>query len=307
MSTTSLPPGRESVPSTRSVVKAPILASDILREEIAPLAPARSALRALLVPLSLGLLIWGGASLAGLTPGPPFEASAAFITAGAAGLAALIPGPYGARAVLAILAGFLPLVLGVRGEGPLALLGAQGEVAAGSGVVLATLLPASLFFRSQYRAFAAARGLIAAALVLSGPAAFFMFTGLASGQAPLLLRGVNGLTLLAMSTSLAGFLGAETTGGCNAWGMLILGVAGARAFVLAWLGFGGGHATAASLAGTLMAVATGLGVVAAASVASVGLYQLLAALFARRARMADVHQIVGPSAEEEEHEPSPFA
>src|SRR5580658_10391339 len=151
MSTTSLPPGRESVPSTRSVVKAPILASDILREEIAPLAPARSALRALLVPLSLGLLIWGGASLAGLTPGPPFEASAAFITAGAAGLAALIPGPYGARAVLAILAGFLPLVLGVRGEGPLALLGAQGEVAAGSGVVLATLLPASLFFRSQYR------------------------------------------------------------------------------------------------------------------------------------------------------------
>src|SRR5580658_2227104 len=293
MSTTSLPPGRESVPSTRSVVKAPILASDILREEIAPLAPARSALRALLVPLSLGLLIWGGASLAGLTPGPPFEASAAFITAGAAGLAALIPGPYGARAVLAILAGFLPL----------ALLGAQGEVAAGSGVVLATLLPASLFFRSQYRAFAAARGLIAAALVLSGPAAFFMFTGLASGQAPLLLRGANGLTLLAMSTSLAGFLGAETTGGCNAWGMLILGVAGARAFVLAWLGFGGGHATAASLAGTLMAVATGLGVVAAASVASVGLYQLLAALFARRARMADVHQIVGPSAEEEEHEP----
>jgi hypothetical protein len=296
MSTTSLPPGGESLPSMRPAVKAPILASDILREEIAPLAPARAAVRGLLLPLTVGMLVWGAASLGGVTSHPAFEASAAFVTAGAAGLAALLAGPYAARAVLATIAGLLPLVLGAIGEGPLALLGAGGELPAGAGVVLVTLLPAVLFFRAQYRAFAAARVMLGAALVLSGPAAFFLATGLLAGQAPLLLRGVNGLTLLAISTSMAGFLGAETTGGCTAWAMLILGVGAVRSFVTGWIGLADARLT---LSGEVLAVATALAVLAASAVASVGLYQLLAALFARQARMADVHQIVGPSAEED--------
>jgi hypothetical protein len=298
MSTTSLPPGGEPVASSAPVIRAPILASDILREEIAPLAPARGALRGVLLPLSAGFALWGVASLAGFTVPAPFEASAAFVTAGAAGLAAALPGPYGARALLATLAGLLPLVLGALWQGPLAELGMEGPTQAGAALVVATLVPAALFFRAQYRAFGVARGMLVLALALSGPAVFFFAGAALSNGAPLLLRGASGLALFAVSTSLAGFLGAETTGGCNAWAILILGASAARVFVVSWLGASAGH-DALSLTAEATCVATGLGALAASGVASVGLYQLLAALFARRARLADVHQIVGPSAEEE--------
>jgi hypothetical protein len=295
MSTTSLPSSSKLVAPSLPSIKAPILASDILREEIAPLAPAQRTLRALLLPLMLGFGLWGSASLLGFATPAPVEASTALITAAAAALAAFLPAPYALRAILALVAGTLPLLLGARGQGPLALLGAEGELRPGAGLILATLVPAALFFRSQYRAFAAARALLVLALALSAPAVFFLANGALAEGAPVLLRGSNAFALLALLTSLGGFLGPETTGACTAWGILILGAYAARVFAASWLGAG----AAKGGASLPLSLATCLGEGLAAAVVSVALYQLLAALLARRARMADIHQIVGPSAEEE--------
>jgi len=251
-------------------------------------------MRALLLALAFGFATWGGASLGGFTAPHPVETSAAFITAGAATLAALLPAPYALRATLALIAGALPLLLGARGQGPLAALVVDGEAQAGAGLVLASLVPAALFFRSQYRAFGAARLVLAVALAMSIPGVLALALGGLAEGAPALVRGLDALAILAILTSLAGFLGPETTGACTAWGILILASYGARVFAASWVEPIAGRAGSLSLA-----LATALGDCCASGVVSVALYQLLAALFARRARMADIHQIVGPSAEEE--------
>jgi hypothetical protein len=257
------------------------------------LAPGRSAVRLMLIVLagvfgSLGVL-----SLEGLAVQAPVAASCGFVAASTAAFAALIPAPYGVRAGLAVIAGLLPLVLGARGQGPLAALGSEGQFQAGAGLVLSTLLPAALFFRAQYRAFTAAKGILAGVLVLAAPAVLFLGRGALAEGAPTPMRLVDGLMIAAALTSLGGFLGPETTGACTLWGGLVLATTAAHAFAISWL-LSGGDA--------LSACAVGVGVGAAATVAGMGVYQLLAALFAGRARLVDIHQIVGPSAEEEEPE-----
>jgi hypothetical protein len=290
-STTSLPSESDFESAASPAIGPPLLASDILREEIAPLAPARFALRALLVPLAAGFAGCGVACLAGwVTPSDHLWVSGAFVTAAAAALAGLAPAPYAARAGLATIAALLPLVLGARGQAALACLAFDGRREAAAGVVLATLLPAALFFRSQYRAFLAARVVLAGALVLSGPAAFFFARQTLAEGTPLALRVIDGLMMGATLTSLGGFLGPETTGACTAWGALVLVTYAGRIFLASWLE-GGKELSSA--------IGAALGGGLAATVVGVGVYQLLAVLLARRARLVDVHRIVGPSAEEE--------
>jgi hypothetical protein len=292
MSTTSLPSGSEPLSAPVGSVKAPILASDILREEVAPLAPASAAMRLWLLVLAAAFGLSAGASFAGLLPAAPFAVSASLVTAGAAAVAWPAPVPYWARAALATLAGLLPLVLGTHGRGPLALIGSfQGDLESGAALVLVTLLPAALFFRAQYRAFRAARGFLVVALGLAVPAVFFLGQGALAGQTALALRIADVLLVMAVLTSFAGFLGPETTGACTIWGAVLLVALPARQLVVSGLGHAGGP--------PIGAAAGAVGEALAGTVASIGLYQLLAAALARRARMVDVHRIVGPSAEEE--------
>jgi hypothetical protein len=292
MSTTSLPSSREPLSAPVPSIQAPILASDILREEVAPLAPASSTMRRCLVLLAAGFALLAGASLGGLVPAAPLAVSASLVTAAAAALAWPSPVPYWARAGLATLAGLLPLVLGVDGKGPLALMGsAQGELQARAGLVLVTVLPAALFFRAQYRAFLAARGFLVVALVLAAPSVFFLGQGALAGDTGVGLRIADVLLVMAVLASFAGFLGPETTGACTIWGAVLLVALPARQLVASGLGHG------APQIGSAAAVAVGEAL--AGMVASIGLYQLLAAALARRARRVDVHRIVGPSAEEE--------
>src|SRR5580658_5769424 len=104
------------VPPPRILQPPPLLASDILREEVAPLAPARSALRALLLPLAVGFAAWGVAACAGwIAPGDRLTVISALLASAAATLAALIPASYAARAAFAALTGLVPLVVGATG------------------------------------------------------------------------------------------------------------------------------------------------------------------------------------------------
>jgi len=291
MSTTSLPSGSQPAPASAPSIKPPILASDILREEVAPLAPATSAMRRWLLALGVGFGLLAAASFEGLLPAAPFAVSASLVTAGVAILAWLAPVPYTVRASLATLAGLLPLVLGAVQQGPLAPLGSESDIEAGAGLVLLTLLPAALFFRAQYRAFGAARAFLVVAQVLAVPAVFFLGRGAVSEGTPFALRLADVLAVMAVLTSFAGFLGPETTGACTIWGAALLVLLPARHMVASGLG----EASASQLGAT---TAEALGMALASTVVSVGLYQLLAAALARRARMVDIHRIVGPSAEE---------
>jgi hypothetical protein len=289
ISTTSLPSTKTQFQTPTPIVKPPILASDILRDEVAPIAPARVLMRAWLGGLALAFGVVAFASQTGIAPQSEAGLGGSVAAAVVAAIAAVAPAPYAARAVLAAIAGLVPLVLGVRGEGPLAPLSADGQWPAAALAVFATALPGVLLFRARYRAFRVARWLLAVALLASAPAVLWLALSAAYGHAPLEVRVADGVAGALALTALAGFLGAETTGGCTAWAALVLVACGARLAVRALAGGGPFEASAFAIGAA--------GELIAATAVAVALYQLLAATFARFARKVDVHKIVGPSAE----------
>ena len=291
MSTTSLPAdARPSRPAMR--VKPPVLASDMLREELAPIAPARRLIRVWLGTFAIVFAFAAVASRVGLAPRAAgvFEGSVA--TAVLAGLAALLPAPYVTRASLAAIAGLAPLVLGARGLGPLAAIGGEGALRAGVGLVLVTALPGALLFRARYRAFRAARVILAAVLVASAPALYFMTLGVLDSDTALLARVADGAVLVAALTAFFGFLGEETTGGCGRAAAALLVLHAARLASTEW---SAGDAGALRY-GTLGYTVGAAGELAAGALVAFALFQLLAAVLATRARQVDVHRIAGGSA-----------
>src|SRR5205085_2614346 len=153
VSTTSLPLDARPLPPRPAFVKPPVLASDILREEVAPIAPAQSAARIAVGCFGLAFACLALASFFGIVPRAPGIFLGSLGTALVAGVAVVVPAPYAARASMAAVAGLVPLTLGATGEGPLAAVGHEGSMRAGLGLVVVTVLPGVLLFRARYRAF----------------------------------------------------------------------------------------------------------------------------------------------------------
>lgn len=291
MSTSSLPPEVQPISIVPLVpIKPPVLASDILREEVAPIAPAQRTIRMWLVGFALAFVAMAVTSRLGFGPPAGNVFTGSLATAAVALLAALLPAPYAARASLAVIAGLVPLALGVSGEGPLAALGFEGWSWGCAGLVLVTLLPGALLFRSRYRAFRAARWILALMLVLSAPALIGLALGAVS-DGEILFRIVHGATLLAALTAFCGFMGEETTGGCAGWALLVI-LTHAMRLGLHTLG------SSSEAFGPWGFVVGALGEFVAAALVAFALFQLLAVVFAREARKVDVHRIVGPGAED---------
>ncbi len=221
----------------------------------------------------------------------PYAFWGALATATIAALAAALPLPYALRAFVAALAGGAPLAMAAGRMGPLARLGDEGTRAAAAMAVMATILPAALLFRARYRAFRAARVILFLALVASAPALLlFAKTALDTGGT-LGDRGIAVAGLLVAALATLGFMGPETSAGCSQWASLVVGVYTARptwrALSVAW---SGRDVDLAPLG------AAALGALIASSLVAFGLYQLLAAALAGRARTVNVHRPVGPSA-----------
>ncbi|MFO0571052.1 MAG: hypothetical protein U0263_35795 [Polyangiaceae bacterium] len=205
-------------------------------------------------------------------------ATIAFSAAGALSAVALLPFPYALRAVVALVVGLTLMALGMKSGGPLGGLTVDGNVARGvARLVTLTTLPAALFFRARYTAFGRARGVLAGALVLSLPFVGMEVALVADGAAPWVPRLGAGLSIAFVLCSLFGFTGQGTTGWGALWAALVLGgiplEVALRHFVLA-------DATT----GYLTYPATAVGLVCAATVASLGLFQLLATFWAPEAR-----------------------
>lgn len=293
MSTSSLPASAKPFPVRAAPIKPPVLASDILREEIAPRTPARHAVRVALSVVTAAFLVaavlaWGVGSfrLEGT-----FALQGALLTAFLGGIAAVAPLPYAARAWLAVLAGGATLALGAFHFGPLARIGDEGAASALAAMAMATLLPAALVFRSRYRAFRAARIILGGALVASLPAVVLLGAQAFDGNALVGDRVIAAAVVASAAAATLGFMGPETSAGCAQWAAIVVGTVVARpvwhAMLAAWSGRG---------PDVIALTTAALGELMATTLVTFALFQLLAAALAGQAREVDVHRAVGAGA-----------
>lgn len=263
--------------ATRPRVQKPVLASEALKDELAPLEPGRGAARIVAACAAVVLLAVAGLGHLSLTP-----ASLPFVPAAALGglglLIAVAPLSYATRAAA---------MVAIGAAATIASLGGLGVVPIGWRLVrfvAGVALPAALLFRARYRAYPRARWILGVALTAAVPAIVASALVLV-GEAPLTAKVGAGLTLVATLGSLAGFMGAETTGAATFVGLALL---GALSLDLGLSVFGTlGDATFA--AGVAAAAAT-LSFGAEATLAAVGAFGLLASRYAADARRIDLHQ-----------------
>lgn len=265
----------------------PILASDVLREDVAPLEPGKRALRFWIVGLGLAVMIVAGGIHLGLLPGGFSGARITYALGGALLGAAVLPFPYSVRGVLIAVVGLAALVLGLVGLGPIAPLvptrsDLPWEVARATG---ASCLAGALLFRSRYRAYRGARIALAVSLLVVVPALVKAGMVLATGE--LAARIGAALVLMSALTSLLGFMGSGTTAASTAWAVVVL-VAFSGDVMLRALWLQGPPGWIAHVqAGALFLVATTL--------VALGGFQLLAWSMAADARRVDVLRKQPPS------------
>ncbi len=263
--------------------KPPILASDVLKDEVAPLHPWSQAARwaCAAAALALTALAVGSRQAARSGARPPGFPLTEIVFAIAFGAAAGLRLPYAVRA-----GAMVGLGLGLLVEGAVVPLGAlhrvfsaplEGPGGVVARTVAATCLAAALFFRAHYRAYRGARALLALACLLALP--FVVHAVSLTELGPPLVRASSAASLLAVAASLVGFMGAGTTALASAWAFAVLLILptdlGLR---LLAVGQPWGVSWLAGVAS--WALACGL--------AALGLFQVLASVLARRARDVDV-------------------
>jgi hypothetical protein len=285
MSVTSVPAAARRA-SSRPPVAPPILASDILREEVAPRAPGRRRIRVWLGLFALACVLSASAAHFGLGPHTPRVFEGCLAAALIASLGAAIPIPYAARAAVAVAAGLALLGLGAAARGPLAPVGDHGSLSAVASLLFVTALPAALLFRARYRAFKAARTILTFALFASLPALVLAVLGVFDATSPIPERIADAIVAASILTGLFGYMGEETTGACAQWAATALVVFSGRVAI----GMLGAPADPHGRWGYAVAAA---GALASATLAAYGLFQVLAMVFADRARKVDVHKIAG--------------
>lgn len=280
--------GRDPDKGSRRAHVAPVLASEVLREDVAPFRPWERAFRIWQGVLGLVLLTAGGFAHAEVVPA---SALSPWIAYGlGAGLIALgsISMPYVARGTLSLLLGMTAVGLGLAGWGPLEAVVRPGEspLWEAAKVMAATALPAALLFRARYRAYLGARVALLVALAVALPAA--VHAGMSVAQGPLFASVAAALTLVAILSSLMGFMGEGTTAASTAWAVFVVVMFGVELMARSlWLGTGWSAFTGDLHAGMMWMVACTL--------TSTGLFQLLAAAFAADARRVDVMRKRQPS------------
>lgn len=258
-----------------------MLASEALREDLAPTEPGKQQLRYWLLGIALALIGLGVAFRYAVgAPELRLDASTiCFSAAGALAAAALLPFGYALRAGVSLVLGVGLIVLGFRGAGPLNGIALDGGLLRDlTRVITLTCLPAALLLRAHYRAYSVARWLLAAALVLSLP--FVVTEGLLALNeiSELVTRIAAGVNVCVVVCSLFGFTSSATSGGGSWWAMLVLFV------VPLEIAFREFTPLADAETGYLTYPATALGVQCATMLVALGLFQLASAKFAAHAR-----------------------
>ncbi len=257
----------------------PVLASDALRDDLAPVEPWRVAARAWL-GLAGAMFI-----LLDFLPGQgrPEGLGSSVAIGCLAIVAAAAPLSYAARATTLVTIGLAVGLGGIAGVGPARVVHVAVGYLATVHLLAATSLPAALLFRSRYRAYEGTRYFLVTGLGLALP--FVGYNLALFGRTTLGVQIVGGLAVMAIGLGLLGFMGAGThISGHYIAGAIILAIAtqlGLQAFV--------GFPTDDWLAicgriGSLLAFAAGnvLG--------SLGAFQLLARRHWSEARSVDLRR-----------------
>lgn len=281
-------PGASGVHAAIKRTPAPVLASDALREDLAPIEPGRSASRLWDACLAAGFLVVGICLKLGLgvTGASPDAASVCLAAAAATGATAVVPFPYLWRALVGALVGLVVTIIGLQGGGPLALLalpGVSSRLSESLRVLAAVAIPAALLFRAHYRAYRRGRVILAVAFAVALP--FLVQQGMVvAGSDALLGRVGSTVAICAVLCSLFAFLDAPTTSAIAWWGGL---VTGAIAFDVGLRQF---YVGPGAPGGVVAHVLTAAAFITSVSPMALGLFQILAAVYAKDARRIDVHQ-----------------
>jgi hypothetical protein len=267
------------------------LASEVLREDLAPLEPGRRASQwwdggVALLFLAVGVCLRFGLGVANVSP----QAGAICLAAAAAtGATGIVPFPYLWRAVVGGLAGATVVALGLfGGAGPLALLAEPisnpwTEI---FRVLTCVAIPAALLFRSHYRAYERGLSLLAAAFVLALP--FLASSVHVTLDGAVMARVGAGLAISGALLGLVAFMSAPTTF-VSAWCAQIL-----MFLIAADIGLRQLYAPPRAGSGELTYVLTAVAFFASVVPIALGLFQTWAAVYAREARLVDVHRPSAP-------------
>jgi hypothetical protein len=272
--------------SGRETIK-PLLASEALMEDLAPVEPARRAARLWCGAVGVVLIGSGVLPFVGLRPGGLAAALPCFLVGAVALLTALANVSYQRRATTMILLGIIAAPVGLYGT---AVADAVGGIPGGAlRMVAATALAGTLLFRARYRAYPRARIFLGGAVVAALPVVAISIYALATrGIGPGQLGPL--FALAAVAAALPGFMGAETTGAGTAVGPIVI-IALAAEQALRALAATRWSVTAASL--TSLSAAS-VAFLASSLLGALGLFQLLAWRFAADARRIDLHPPLPP-------------
>jgi hypothetical protein len=267
--------------STKIKMPPPILASDVLREDLAPFEPGRKASRIWDLAFAGLYLVLGAAFWFGLGPSAEPRAGAVCLAAAAAtGVTAIVPFSYLWRAVVGGLIGGAVIVLGLAGHGPLAPMVSEGSSGWSEAfrIVACITVPAALLFRSHYRAYARGRLLLTITLLTALP--FVILEGAAVARGPMVASVGAALVLTGLLSSL-GALRSTPTNAVAGWcAQSVIGLAaldiGLRELYLA----------APPSIGTFAYAITAVAFFASVVPMALGLFQVLAAVYAPEARIA---------------------
>ncbi len=246
-------------------------------EDLAPMRPAQDAARVWCAVVGVSFLLFGGLSVAGLRPDGVVAGPPAFVLGIVTLFTALTSVSYRQRAVAMVVLGTIATVIGLQSSGP-----AVGWGAARAGAAIA--LPAALVFRSRYRAYTGARWLLVVAFLVALPS-----FGHAVAQLALLDPHLGQLgalmVILAVLSSLTGFMGSETTGAGSS-----LAVAVVLAFTADLVVGRLTQLSAFSPRDLVSVLSAGLAFAATSAITSLGLFQILAWRLAADARRIDLHR-----------------
>jgi hypothetical protein len=261
----------------------PLLASEALIEDLAPVEPWAGAVRWWMALAGLGFVLVGLAPLLG---GPPQgDVVPAIIIGGMAVAGAIAPLGYVPRAALMLVIGVSIALLAMVSMGPALVVG--GSLGGWSALhfVAAAGLSAALLFRARYRAYVGARFFLMMALAAALPLIGYAVVTL--GQAALVVQVTTGVALSAIAVSMIGFMGSETTvaGGWVAGAVIVAVCTQLGAETLF-----GPRVAPDGLPALLYGIASVFAFLCATMLASLGTFMLLAARHWRAARSVELNR-----------------
>jgi len=274
---TTMSPSTAKIPTDlkRTPAPRPVLASECLRDDIAPIEPHAKRTTIWLASLGSALIVVSAAMFAKLLPSRSLVESIIPAIAGTAiAIPSLVKAPYAARSGVALAAAISLLIAGVAGFGS-GVRGAMHPLIDAVRVFGPAMLSASLFLRASYRASRTTRvGIVTGVVLFVMAGAWAGGIAVWSSDVSIWARLGAGSMLLLSALSFLGFMGEETTGACEVWGAIAL------VFGTAALSLDAGRTAPFDRTLALGALVSALGMTAA----SIGAYGVGAAFIGPRAR-----------------------